>query len=249
MRSFEQTMSRLESVYVYLRLIELRATSDSVYVPFVFHSSRSHPANVGVIESTVYISRTLWLKLPPLKPQPPPPEPVLVEAGERTTVAVTATAFDERTSDPGCSPDGCTAENTRDSSLDANSRWSCRGDLVGGDGGCCVEYSFEEPQDIVRMDIAFHRGAENVRTLDVFNNGEFLSQIESSGSTLGYQEFVVNTDETAGLSLCLADPETNTRTWLSMTEVGTTVGASHHCFVEVLLRTYHSVPKYKQQFY
>ena len=135
-------------------------------------------------------------------------------------MGVAATAFDKRTSGHGCSPDGCTAENTRDSNLDANSRWSCRGNLVKGRGGCCIKYYFEEPQDIVRLNVAFHRGTENIRTLNVYNNGEFHTQIESSGATLEYQEFAVNTDETADLSLCLDDPESNTRTWLSITEVG-----------------------------
>ncbi|CAN0537357.1 unnamed protein product, partial [Scytosiphon promiscuus] len=73
------------------------------------------------------------------------------------------------------SPDGCTPENTRDTSLDANSRWSCKGDLVEGNGGCCIDYSFEEPQDIVSLDIAFHRGTDRTRTLDVYENGDFHS--------------------------------------------------------------------------
>ena len=120
--------------------------------------------------------------------------------------------------------------NTRDSSLDANSRWSCKGDLVEGDGGCCIEYYFEEPQDIVRVDIAFHKGTENIRTLNVYNNGELHTQIESSGSTFEYQEFAINTDETADLSLCLDDYESNTDMWLSITEVGT--GSFKYALVE-----------------
>lgn len=130
-----------------------------------------------------------------------------------------AVAFDERTAGSGCSPDGCTAENTRDDSLDANSRWSCKGDLVKGGGRCCIEYSFVEPQDIVNMNIAFHKGTERTRALDVYNNGDLFTEIESSGSTNGYQGFVLDSDETADLTLCLDDSMSGSD-WLSITEVG-----------------------------
>ena len=149
--------------------------------------------------------------------------PALVDASERTTVTVEAVAFDERTAGSGCSPDGCTPENTRDSSLDANSRWSCKGDLVKGDGGCCIEYFFDEPQDIVDVNIAFHKGAERTRTLNVYNNGDFFTQIVSSGSTNGYEEFGLDSDETADLTLCLDDSMSDSD-WLSITEVGARSG-------------------------
>lgn len=152
----------------------------------------------------------------------PPPNPhptaALVDAAERTTVTVEASAFDERTSGSGCSPNGCTPGNTRDNSLDANSRWSCSGNLVEGDGGCCIEYSFEEPQDIVDMNIAFHRGTRRTRTLNVFDNGDFHSQIVSSGSTNGFEAFVLNSDETADITLCLDDSASDS-VFLSITEV------------------------------
>lgn len=143
-----------------------------------------------------------------------------VEAAEKTTVAVVATAFDERTSGYGCRPDGCTAENTRDNNLDANSRWSCKGDLVEAGSRCCIEYYLSEPQDIVGMDIAFYKGTENVRMLNVYNDGVFNAQLESSGSTSGYQGFVVTTEATGVLGVCLDDSESNPgTTWLSLTEV------------------------------
>ena len=69
------------------------------------------------------------------------------------------------------------------------------------------------------MRIAFHKGDENTRTLDVFNNGDKHSTITSSGSTLGYQSFDLYTDETKDIKLCLADPKWNTDVWLSITEV------------------------------
>ncbi|CAN0420712.1 unnamed protein product, partial [Scytosiphon promiscuus] len=87
---------------------------------------------------------------------------------------------------------GCAPENTRDNSLAANSRWSCRGRLVEGDGGCCIDYHFDEPQDIVSMNIAFHRGTDRTRLLNVFDNGDFLSLIQSSGSTNGFEGFDLN---------------------------------------------------------
>ena len=130
----------------------------------------------------------------------------------RTWVDVDATDYDHRDADDGgCDPDGCVPENTRDGSRAANSRWSCEGD------DCCITYSFEEPQDIVSMRIAFHLGNERTRTLDVFDNGDHHSEITSSGNTLGYETFYLNTDETEDLKLCLDGDDDE---WLSITEVG-----------------------------
>lgn len=140
----------------------------------------------------------------------------------RTTVTVGASAYDERTEGYGCSPDGCKPDNTRDGNLDYESRWSCKGDLLEGDRGCCIEYFFEEPQDIVRLDIVFHKGTERTRVLNVYNNDEYYSQIESSGSSSDYEEFALDSDETAALALCLDDPENTGDDWLSLTEVGDT---------------------------
>ena len=123
-----------------------------------------------------------------------------------------ATDYDHRDADDGgCDPDGCVPENTRDRSRAANSRWSCEGD------DCCITYSFEEPQDIVSMRIAFHLGNERTRTLDVYDNGDHHSEITSSGNTLGYETFYLNTDETEDLKLCLDGDDDE---WLSITEVG-----------------------------
>lgn len=166
---------------------------------------------------------------PHVKSTPPTPFPAilahsisdLVDAAERTTVTVEASGFDERTSGSGCSPDGCKPENTRDGSLDANSRWSCRSNLVDGNGACCIEYNFDEPQDIVSVNIAFHRGTDRTRLLNVFDNSDFHSQIESSGSTNGFQAFALNTDETADITLCLDDSMSNE--FLSITEVGSDI--------------------------
>ena len=133
-----------------------------------------------------------------------------------------ANGYDTRTSGNGCRPSGCVPSNTRDNDLWESSRWSCQGDILNSyakDDGCCITYSFEEPQDIVWLCIAFHNGDENTRTLEVFNNGDKHSTITSSGSTLGYQYFPLYTDETKEIKLCLDDPKWNTDVWLSITEV------------------------------
>ena len=132
-----------------------------------------------------------------------------------------ASGYDTRTSGNGCSPDGCTPENTRDNNLDANSRWSCQGDSLDDDdiNGCWLDYYFDEPQDIVRMRIAFHKGNENTRSLDVYEDGHYHSTITSSGSTLGYQNFLLDTDKTNRIRLRLDRYSTNTDVWLSITEV------------------------------
>ena len=133
---------------------------------------------------------------------------------------VEVSAFDERTEGFGCSPDGCTADNTRDGNLDANSRWSCKGDLVEADDGlCCVKYSFEDPQNIARMEMAFYKGTERTRTLNVYDNGDFHSQIQSSGSSIDFEKFALNTDETVNLTICLDNPNSIGDEWLSITEV------------------------------
>ena len=125
-----------------------------------------------------------------------------------------ATGYDKRDADDGgCDPKGCKPEHTRDGSRKANSRWSCEGD------GCCITYSFEEPQDIVKMKIAFHKGDERTRKLDVYetyDDGKNKSQIKSSGKTLGYETFYLNTDETEKMKLCLDGDDDE---WLSITEV------------------------------
>ena len=153
--------------------------------------------------------------LPKLPCHKLPPPLALVDAGVRTTVTVGANAYDDRTSGAGCSPDGCTPENTRDGSRTSNSRWSCKEDLE--DENCKITYYFEEAQDIVRMRIAFHKGNENQRWLRVKLNGSTHSTIESSGETLGYQNFALNSDETEDLSLEAVSLDGDE--WISIKEV------------------------------
>ena len=70
------------------------------------------------------------------------------------------------------------------------------------------------------MNIAFYKGTERNRTLQVYDNDIFHSQITSSGSTHGYEKFALDSDETADLTLCLDDSAPNSE-WLSITEVCT----------------------------
>ena len=143
----------------------------------------------------------------------------LVDIRQRTSVEVEAVAFDERTSDAGCTPNGCIPENTRDNNRGANSRWSCRGALVGGNGGCRINYNFGHRQDIHSLRLAFHQGTERTLTLNVMVDGELYSRIESSGETDTYQTFDLGTERTSTISLNHDDFANRPNEWVSLTEV------------------------------
>ena len=145
----------------------------------------------------------------------------LVDAHRRTTVGVAASAYDKRTKSRGCSPVGCIPENTRDNSRDNRSRWACKGDLIDDDDeGCWIEYYLDEPQDNVEMKIAFYRAMINIRTLNVYVNGAYHSQIKSRDDTNGYHTFFLGTKKTEKLKLYLDDWEAKSDVWLSIKEVG-----------------------------
>ena len=96
----------------------------------------------------------------------------LVEAGTKTTITVSANAYDTRpgadSSDVGCMRDGCKAELTRDGdSTDEESRWSCSPSLVTNKSQCSISFMFEEAQDIVDVEVAFWKADERSRTLEV----------------------------------------------------------------------------------
>lgn len=153
------------------------------------------------------------------------PVPALVDARERTTVEVAANGYDTKnTLGNGCSPDGCVPENTRDENTSDNSRWSCKGDIINGSGGCWIEYYFDEPQDIVEIRISFYQGNTRTRTLNVYENSQFHSQIQSSGLTSSYESFYLDTDETSELMLYLDNWESNPSMWLSIKEVRVLAG-------------------------
>lgn len=94
-----------------------------------------------------------------------------VEAGTKTTVGVSANAFDTRpggdVGDIGCMTDGCLPALVRDGdSNDNESRWSCARTLLPEGGGeCSISFTFEDPQDIKAIQVAFWRRAVRSRTL------------------------------------------------------------------------------------
>ena len=95
-----------------------------------------------------------------------------VEVGTKTDVGVSATAYDVRpgasSGMAGCGEAGCAPDNTRDGiASEIESRWSCATTLVIGEGPCQIAYIFAEPQDIVDIQVAFWKGNERVRTLEV----------------------------------------------------------------------------------
>ncbi|CAM9269151.1 unnamed protein product [Pylaiella littoralis] len=115
-----------------------------------------------------------------------------VDVGTNTVVAVSATAYDVRPGasggQQGCGEvggDACAPANTLDGIVsDPESRWSCAAELVDGGGPCQIEYTFDEPQDIVDIQVAFYKGDERTRTLDVYLDSELSRSFESyAGST------------------------------------------------------------------
>lgn len=96
-----------------------------------------------------------------------------VEVGTKTTVSVTATAYDERPGqdrgDSGCGDDGCLPALAHDGigEDDVESRWSCSKSIVSDGGQCEIEFTFGSPQDIMDVEVALWKGDERTRTLKV----------------------------------------------------------------------------------
>lgn len=99
----------------------------------------------------------------------------IVEVGMKTGVSVVATAHDARASltsdEGGCGEygyGGCEPMLTRDGiTSEIESRWSCATKIVEDEGPCEIEFIFDEPQDIVDIEVAFWMGDERTRTLEV----------------------------------------------------------------------------------
>lgn len=96
-----------------------------------------------------------------------------IEAGTKTTVTVSASAYDERPGesgdDVGCGEDGCLPDLAHDGigEEDVESRWSCAKDIVSDGGQCEIEFTFGSPQHIMDVEVAFWKGEERARTLKV----------------------------------------------------------------------------------
>ncbi|CAM9729785.1 unnamed protein product, partial [Pylaiella littoralis] len=141
----------------------------------------------------------------------------LVDAREKTHVTQKASAYDHRSKEEeGCDPDGCKADFTRDQDQSDDSRWSCQEDLM--DDNCEIKYEFDEPQDIVRLDVQFYKGDERSRTLKITSNDGFRQIVESSGHSQGFEEFDVDTRGSSWLTLEGLGMDGDE--WLSITEVG-----------------------------
>ena len=101
-----------------------------------------------------------------------------VEAGTKTTVDVSANAFDNRqgpdSDGVGCGQDGCEPVLSRDgNSYDTESRWSCAQKIVPVGEACEIGFTFEDPQDIVELQVAFWKVDQRSRTLEVRSMAEF----------------------------------------------------------------------------
>lgn len=107
----------------------------------------------------------------------------LVDAGTFTTIVTTASAFDERPgaegNDIGCGEDGCAPSLARDGDVsDAESRWSCAGKIVPEIGQCELYFSFESPQNIKTLEVAFWKSNQRERTLEVRGRNTLARKIE-----------------------------------------------------------------------
>lgn len=90
----------------------------------------------------------------------------------QTDVYVTATAYDERTGKEsggiGCGDRGCLPSLAYDgTSDDGESRWSCSKDIVPNGGQCEITFTFDSPQDVRDMHVAFWKGDERSRSFKV----------------------------------------------------------------------------------
>ncbi|CAM9640288.1 unnamed protein product [Scytosiphon promiscuus] len=145
-----------------------------------------------------------------------------VEIGTKTTVSVSATAYDERpgqdSGDNGCGDDGCLPALAHDGigEDDIESRWSCSKQIVPGGGQCEIEFIFGSPQDIIDVEVVFWKGDERTRTLKVKVNGDIIGEYESHpgsvSSSLGVQQ---NDVETVILESVGVDEDE----WISLLEV------------------------------
>lgn len=91
----------------------------------------------------------------------------LLDVSALTTVKARAPAYDLTDADHGgCGKNlGCGAGRTRDGKVKETSRWSCSEKL--DKGPCFIQYTFDSPQDVVSLRLAFHEGDQSARTMRV----------------------------------------------------------------------------------
>ncbi|CAM9886236.1 unnamed protein product, partial [Pylaiella littoralis] len=145
-----------------------------------------------------------------------------VEAGSKTTVGVTTSAYDDRPGesegDVGCGERGCLPDLAHDGvgEEDPESRWSCAKEIVPDGGQCEITFTFDSPQDVADVQVAFWEGDERTRTLKVKINGDEIGEYESyPGSTFnsfGIQENGVHTVAMESVGI-------DNDVWISLLEV------------------------------
>ena len=105
-----------------------------------------------------------------------------------TGVSTSANGWDTRVEGAGCPLRGCLPSNVLDDSIADVSRWSCKAEVSGVDA-CELALEFNQPQDIVKIYMAFYKGDERTRSVDVFVDGVLKNTILTSGTTRGYEAY------------------------------------------------------------
>ncbi|CAM9351588.1 unnamed protein product [Choristocarpus tenellus] len=113
-----------------------------------------------------------------------------VEVADKTSVlSVTASGSDLRTfNDNGCDPAGCIPENTRDGSLDPQSRWSCSIVDLGVDE-CSITYTFATPQPVAGFRLAFYLGNTREREFNFFAGNVKIGEGVTDTDIVGLQQY------------------------------------------------------------
>ncbi|CAM9103533.1 unnamed protein product [Laminaria digitata] len=143
-----------------------------------------------------------------------------VDAGTRTTVGVSSNGYDARPSHMGgCMDDGCAPGLTRDGITDQmESRWSCSQDLVPDGEYCEIEYTFDSPQHIADIQVAFPYEANSSRQLEVLVNGGVVRTFALYLQPwLTYNGLGVNESDVHTVTLRYTD--TAEHEWISILEV------------------------------
>lgn len=135
---------------------------------------------------------------------------------EVTDVTASANGWDTRVGGSGCAPNGCLPSNVLDNSIEPASRWSCQAASAGIDV-CELTLEFDAPQDLVQMDMAFYKGDERTRSVNVWVDGVLLNTITSSGETADYETYPLVAHQASIVVLQAVDLGNNG--WLSITEV------------------------------
>ena len=139
-----------------------------------------------------------------------------------TGVSASANGWDTRVDGTGCPPSGCVPDNVLDNSIEDVSRWSCNAE-VSDVSACELTLELDEPQDVVQIYMAYYKGDERTRSVNVWVDGVFQDTIASSGTTQGYEAYELIAP--GATTVVLQEAALGDNEWLSITGVRTT-GAS-----------------------